>query len=71
MSETIRVLKFNKKNFQKKKSLKILQIKILFLYLHREIKNLFEFLSDLNFYRKGYNKINSKIQAFLLWKKKN
>jgi hypothetical protein len=38
MSETIRVLKFNKKNFQKKKSLKILQIKILFLYLHREIK---------------------------------
>lgn len=37
MSETIRVLKFNKKNFQKK-SLKILQIKILFLYLHREIK---------------------------------
>lgn len=55
----------------KKKSLKILLIKILFLYLHREIKNLFEFLIDLNFYRKGYNKINSKIQAFLLWKKKN
>lgn len=49
-----------------------MQIKILFLYLHREIKkNLFEFLIDLNFYRKGYNKINSKIQAFLLWKKKN
>lgn len=40
MSETIRVLKFNKKNFQKK-SLKILQIKILFLYLHREIKKPF------------------------------
>ena len=70
MSEMIRVLKFNKKNFQKK-SLKILQIKILFLYLHREIKNLFEFLIRLDFYRKGYNKINSKIQAFLLWKKKN
>lgn len=49
-----------------------MQIKILFLYLHREIKNLFEFLiKDLNFYRKGYNKINLKVQAFLLWKKKN
>ena len=24
----------------------------------------------MNFYRKGYNKINSKIQVFLLWKKK-
>ena len=69
MSETIRVLKFNKKNFQKK-SLKILQIKILFLYLHREIKNLFEFLIDLNFYRKGYNKINSKIQAFFIMEEK-
>lgn len=69
MSETIRVLKFNEKIF-KKKSLKILQIKILFLYLHREIKNLFEFLIDLNFYRKGYNKINSKVQAFYYGRKK-
>lgn len=40
MSETIRGLKFNEKNFQKK-SLKILQIKILFLYLYREIKKPF------------------------------
>lgn len=37
MSERERGLKFNEKNF-KKKPLKILQIKILFLYLHREIK---------------------------------
>lgn len=51
MSETIRALKFNKKNFQKK-SLKILQIKILFLSLHREIKNLFEFLIRLEFLSK-------------------
>ena len=47
-----------------------MQIKILFLYLHREIKNLFEFLIDLNFYRKGYNKINSKIQAFFIMEEK-
>ena len=52
MSEMIRVLKFNKKNFQKKKSLKILQIKILFLYLHREINNLFEFIIRLEFLSK-------------------
>ena len=47
-----------------------MQIKRLFLYLHREIKkNLFEFLIRLEFYRKGYNKFkNSSI--FIMEEKK-
>ena len=71
MSETIRVLNFNKKNFQKK-SLKILQIKILFLYLHKEIKqDLFEFLIRLELLSKGRQiKQIQKFKHFTMEEKK-
>ena len=36
-----------------------------YICIEKLINNIFEFLIDLNFYRKCYNKINSKIQAFL------